>query len=89
MKKALLQDYFLGPEKLRRAREEKYLGVVISEELIRDSNEHLITAKANKRLGLLRRSCPLLTKVAEHHASTLYCRVHFMEKKKTMNKVLN
>ena len=63
-KKPLLQDYFLGPEKLRRVREEKDLGVVISDKLTWDSHLHLITAKANKLLGLLKRSCPLLTKVA-------------------------
>ena len=63
-KKPLLQDYFLGPEKLLRVREEKDLGVVISDKLTWDSHLHLITTKANKLLGLLKRSCPLLTKVA-------------------------
>ena len=63
-KKPLLQDYFLGPEKLLCVREEKYQSVVISDKLTWDSHLHLITAKANKLLGLLKRSCPLLTKVA-------------------------
>ena len=63
-KKPLLQDYFLGPEKLLRVRKEKDLGVVISDKLTLDSHLHLITAKANNLLGLLKRSCPLLTKVA-------------------------
>ena len=69
-KKPLLQDYFLGPEKLLRVREEKELGVIISDKLTCDSHLHLITAKGNKLLGLLKRSCPLLTKVAVR--SSLY-----------------
>ena len=43
---------------------EKVLGVVISDKLTWDLHLHLITAKANKLLGLLKRSCPMLTKVA-------------------------
>ena len=44
---------------------EKELGLVISDKLIWDSHVHLITAKANILLGLLKRSCPLLTKVVD------------------------
>ena len=55
-KKPLLQNYFLGPEKLLRVLEEKDLGVVISDKLTCDSHLHLITAKVIKLLGLLRRS---------------------------------
>ena len=44
--------------------EEKDLGVVTSDKLIWDLRLHLITAKVNKLLGLLKRSCPMLTKVA-------------------------
>ena len=41
-------------------------GVVISDKLTWDPHLHLITAKADKLLGLLKskRSCPMLTKVA-------------------------
>ena len=63
-KKPLLQDFLLGPEKVLHVREEKDLGVVISDKLTWDSHVHLITAKEDKILGLLKRSCPLLTKVA-------------------------
>ena len=45
--------------------EEKELGLVISDKLTWDSHVHLITAKANILLGLLKRSCPLLTKVVD------------------------
>ena len=63
-KRSLLQDYFIGPEKLLRVHKEKDLGVVISDKLTWNSHLHSITAKANKPLGLLKRSCPMLTKVA-------------------------
>ena len=45
--------------------EEKELGLVISDKLTWDSHVHLITAKANILLGLLKRSCLLLTKVVD------------------------
>ena len=48
--------------------EEKDLGVVISDKLIGDLHLYLITAKVNKLLGLLKRSCPMLTKVAVRKA---------------------
>ena len=63
-KRSLLQDYFIGPEKLLRVHKEKDLGVVISDKLTLNSHLHSITAKANKLLGLLKRSCHMLTKVA-------------------------
>ena len=44
--------------------EEKDLGLVILDKLTWDTHLHLITAKVNKLLGLLKRSCPMLTKVA-------------------------
>ena len=59
-----MASYYLGSEKLLRGNEKKDLGVVIPDELTWDSHLHLITAKANKLLGLLKRSCPLLTTVA-------------------------
>ena len=43
---------------------EKDPGVVISDKLTWDSHVHLITVKANRLLGLLKRSCPLLPEVA-------------------------
>ena len=65
------QGSLLGPvllvlfiEKLLCVYEEKGLGLVISDKLTWDTHLHLITAKANKLLGLLKRSCPMLTKVA-------------------------
>ena len=55
--------FFLGPEKLLHVREGKDLGIVISDKLTWDSHVHPITAKANKLLGLMKRACPLLTKL--------------------------
>ena len=57
-------------------REEKDLGVVISDKLTWDSHVHLITAKENKILGLLKRSCPLLTKVAVRSLYSAIVRPH-------------
>ena len=56
--------FVLFIEKLLRVYEEKDLGVVISDKLTWDPVLHLIIAKANKLLGFLKRSCPMLTKVA-------------------------
>ena len=49
---------------LTRVSEEKDLGVIITSTLSWDSHIHTITAKANKLLGLLKRTCPLLTGVS-------------------------
>ena len=46
---------------LTRVSEEKDLGVIITSTLSWDSHIHTITAKANKLLGLLKRTCPLLS----------------------------
>ena len=54
-------DYYLGPEKLLRVQEEKDLGVIISSKLLWESHMHATIAKANRLLGLLKRTCPLLT----------------------------
>ena len=54
--------FFIG--KLLFVYEEKDLGLVILDKLTWDTHLHLITAKANKLLGLLKRSCPMLTKEA-------------------------
>ena len=65
------QGSLLGPvlfvffiEKLLCVHEEKDLGLVILDKLTWDTHLHLITAKANNLLGLLKRSGPMLTKVA-------------------------
>ena len=65
------QGSLLGPvllvlfiEKLLCVYEEKDLGLVILDKLTWDTHLHLITAKANNLLGLLKRSGPTLTKVA-------------------------
>ena len=54
--------FFIG--KLLCVCEEKDLGLVILDKLTWDTHLHLITAKANNLLGLLKRSGPMLTKVA-------------------------
>ena len=65
------QGSLLGPvlfvffiEKLLCVHEEKDLVLVILDKLTWDTHLHLITAKANNLLGLLKRSGPKLTKVA-------------------------
>ena len=65
------QGSLLGPvlfalfiEKLLWVYEEKDLGLVILDRLTWDPHLHLITAKANNLLRLLKRSGPMLTKVA-------------------------
>ena len=65
------QGSLLGPvlfvffiEKLLCVHEEKDLVLVILDKLTWDTHLHLITAKANNLLGLLKRSGPMLTKVA-------------------------
>ena len=57
-------DYNLDGTGQTRVSEEKDLGVVITSTLSWDSHIHTITAKANKLLGLLKRTCPLLTGVS-------------------------
>ena len=50
--------FFIG--KLLCVYEEKDLGLVILDKLTWDTHLHLITAKANNLLGLLKRSGPML-----------------------------
>ena len=57
-------DHTLDGTALTRVSEEKDLGVIITSTLSWDSHIHTITAKANKLLGLLKRTCPLLTGVS-------------------------
>ena len=61
-------DYTLDGTALTRVSEEKDLGVIITSTLSWDSHIHTITAKANKLLGLLKRTCPLLTGVSVRHS---------------------
>ena len=68
-KKTLIAfDYTLAGTALTRVSEEKDLGVIITSTLSWDSHIHTITAKANKLLGLLKRTCPLLTGVSVRHS---------------------
>ena len=57
-------DYTLDGTALTLVSEEKYLGVIITSTLSWDSHIHTITAKANKLLGLLKRTCPLFIGVS-------------------------
>ena len=63
-KTPIVFDYTLDGTALTRASEEKDLGVIITSTLSWDSHIHTITAKANKLLGLLKRTCPLLSSVS-------------------------
>ena len=49
--------FFIG--KLLCVHEEKDLRLVILDKLTWDTHLHLITAKVNKLLGLLKKSCPM------------------------------
>ncbi|CAB4017509.1 Hypothetical predicted protein, partial [Paramuricea clavata] len=55
--------YRLGSTTLTHVEKEKDLGVTMTGNLSWDSHIHEITAKANKLLGLLKRTCPFLTDV--------------------------
>ena len=63
-KTPIASDYNLDCTALTRVSEEKDLGVIITTTLSWDSHIHTITAKANKLLGLLKQTCPLLTGVS-------------------------
>ncbi|CAB3990815.1 Hypothetical predicted protein, partial [Paramuricea clavata] len=54
-------NYHLGSSSLLRVRKEKDLGIIVTDNLLWNSHIQMITAKANKMLGLLKRTCPLLT----------------------------
>ena len=57
-------DYALDGITMTRVSEEKDLDVIITSTLSWDSHIHTITVKGNKLLGLLKRTCPLLTDVS-------------------------
>ena len=62
-KKPITFAYHLGSTNLHHVQEEKDLGVIMTGNLSWNSHIQSITSKANKLLGLLRRTCPLLTNV--------------------------
>ena len=62
--------YHLDLFPINKVQEEKDLGVLMTSSLSWDSHIQRISAKANRMLGLLKRTCPLLTKV--HVRRTLY-----------------
>ena len=55
-------NYNLGPSSLLRVGKKKDLGVIVTNNLVWNTHIDTITAKANKMLGLLKRTCPLLTR---------------------------
>ena len=54
-------DYHLGNTTLVHVRKEKDLGCIITNHLTWNQQVLVVVCKANKMLGLLRRTCPLLT----------------------------
>jgi hypothetical protein len=54
-------DHHLGNTTLVNVRKEKDLGCIITNHLTWDQQVLVVVCKANKMLGLLRRTCPLLT----------------------------
>ncbi len=55
-------NYHLGPSSLLRVRKGKDLGVIIvTDNLLWNTRIQMITAKVNKMLGLVKRTCSLLT----------------------------
>ena len=60
-KTPVAQEYYLGNVYLQRVQEEKDLGVTISCNLSWDLHVTCIVIKANRMLGLLERTCPIIT----------------------------
>ena len=60
-KNPVTYNYHLGSSSLLRIRNEKGLGIIVTDNLSWNTPIQMITAKANKMLGLLKRTCPLLT----------------------------
>ena len=56
-------EYHLGDVNIQRVQEEKDLGVTITRNLTWDSHVMRIVLKANRMLGLLKRTCPLMTDI--------------------------
>ena len=62
-KSPVIHEYHLGDVILQRIQEEKDLGVTISSNLSLDLHVTRIVLKANRMLGLLKRTCPLITNI--------------------------
>jgi hypothetical protein len=60
-KNPVTYNYHLGSSVLLRVRKEKDLGIIFTDNLLCNTHIQMITAKANKMLGLRKRTCPLLT----------------------------
>ena len=56
-------EYHLGYVNIQRVQEEKDFGVTITRNLTWDSHVMSIVLKANRMLGLLKRTCPLMTDI--------------------------
>ena len=69
-KQPLNYDYTLNHAQLERVTEEKDLGVIVNNTLSWEKHVNSVAAKANQLLGLLKRTCPLLTDVSVRR--TLY-----------------
>ena len=69
-KSTLVHEYTLDTAQLERVSTQKHLGVYITSSLSWKPHIHAITAKANKLLELLKRTCPLITDVTVRR--TLY-----------------
>lgn len=63
-KSPIIYGYKLNHVQLERVTSEKDVGVIVTSSLSWDSHVHTIIAKANKLLGLLKRTCPFLTDVS-------------------------
>ncbi|CAB4039104.1 Hypothetical predicted protein [Paramuricea clavata] len=59
----ILHTYQLGSKELLRVGQEKDLGITLTSNLSWDTHINVIVAKSNKLLGLLKRTCPLLTDI--------------------------
>ena len=60
-KSPVLTDYHLDNAILQRVQQENDLGVIVNSKLSWDTRISSIVSKANRMLGLLKRTCPLIT----------------------------
>lgn len=56
-------EYHFGNVYIQRVQEEKGLGIIFSSNLSWDSHVMRTVLKANRMLGLLKRTCPLITDI--------------------------
>jgi hypothetical protein len=59
-KSPVTTDYHLGDANVQRVQQEKDLGIMITANLSWDAHIFSVVNKANKMLGLLKRTCPLV-----------------------------